>query len=97
MTFYLQGNAIQANIDLNDAQKYEAIEQGLAYRVTGFGCQNTESWDRTLDSKYTLLFGRFTSLTVIADEDFPQHYFKFAPYNEVCRRADAKGSILTGI
>ncbi|PWA90990.1 helitron helicase-like domain-containing protein [Artemisia annua] len=90
-----QGNAIQANIDLKDAQKYEAIEQGLAYRINGFGCQNTESWEQTLDSKYTLLFGRFTSLTVISDDDFPEHYFKFALYNEVCHRAYAKGSILT--
>ena len=66
------------------------------YRIQGYGCKRTDNWQRTLDNKITLLFGRFTQAAPINDEGFPNHYFNFAAYNEVCRRADSREPILTG-
>ncbi|PWA59484.1 hypothetical protein CTI12_AA391240 [Artemisia annua] len=65
------------------------------YRIQGYGCKRTDNWQRTLDNRVTLLFGRYTQAAPIQDEGFPKHYFSFAAYNEVCHRADTLEPILT--
>ena len=77
--------------------KYNALELNSAYRIKGFGCQITEKWQQTLDSKFTLLFGRLTNLSHVPADNFPEHYFRFAAYNEVTGRADTNQFLLTGI
>ncbi|PWA81028.1 F-box domain-containing protein [Artemisia annua] len=71
------------------------LQLNSCYHIRGFGCKNTESWQRTLENNVTLLFGPYTQVTPLHDEGFPDHYFKFAAYNELGPRADARDSILT--
>ncbi|PWA64050.1 nucleic acid-binding, OB-fold protein [Artemisia annua] len=80
-----EGQAVQANIELKDVEKYNSIELNATYRIQRFGCQPPEKWQQTVDAKYTLLFGKFTNLVPIPVEGFPEHYFQ----------ADMKQSLLT--
>ena len=94
----MQGGAIQANGQLTDMRQLDTrLQLDMCYRIQGYGCKRTDNWQRTLDNKITLLFGRFTQAAPIQDDGFPSHYFNFAPYNEVCRRADTREPILTGV
>ncbi|PWA73350.1 DNA binding protein [Artemisia annua] len=91
-----QGGAIQANGQLPDMRQLDTrLQVDGCYRIQGYGCKRTDNWQRTLDNKVTLLFGRYTQAAPIQDEGFPKHYFNFAAYNEVCQRADTREPILT--
>ncbi|PWA35435.1 nucleic acid-binding, OB-fold protein [Artemisia annua] len=91
-----KGGAIQANGQLPDMRQLDSrLQLDACYRIQGYGCKRTDNWQRTLDNKITLLFGRFTQAAPIQDEGFPKHYFNFAAYNEVCHRADTREPILT--
>ncbi|GJV28335.1 DNA helicase [Tanacetum coccineum] len=92
-----EGNAIQANMDLKDTDYFnELLQLNNAYRISRFMCTGTKIWDRTLPSKTTLLFGRYTSIVLISNADFLEHYFNFVAYNEVDQRADMNGAPLIG-
>ncbi|PWA53954.1 nucleic acid-binding, OB-fold protein [Artemisia annua] len=91
-----KGGVIQASGQLPDMRQLDTkLQLDACYRIQGYGCKRTDNWQRTLDNKITLLFGRFTQAAPIQDEGFPEHYFNFTPYNEVCRRADTREPILT--
>ncbi|PWA64422.1 nucleic acid-binding, OB-fold protein [Artemisia annua] len=91
-----KANAIQANVDVKDMRQFDAALQiNSCYRISRFGCKNTETWQRTLTNDTTLLFGRYTSVVPIQDTGFPNHYFNFAAYNELATRIEARDSILT--
>lgn len=79
-----QGDAIEANIELRDVQKYDSLQLNTAYQSRGFGCQRTDKWQQTVDNKLTLLIVRCTIFT------------KFAAYNELERRAETKDTMLAG-
>ncbi|PWA52812.1 nucleic acid-binding, OB-fold protein [Artemisia annua] len=84
-----KGGAIQATGQLPDMRKLDTrLQLDGCYRIQGYRCKRTDNWQRTLDNKVTLLFGRYTQAAPIQDEGFPKHYFNFAVYNEVCHRAD---------
>ncbi|GKB29302.1 DNA helicase, partial [Tanacetum coccineum] len=92
-----QGNAIQANMNLNDINQFdELLQLNNAYRISRFRCMKTKSWDRTLPNNTTLLFGKYTSIIPISNADFPEHHFNFIAYNEVAKRATVSGAPLTG-
>ncbi|PWA68283.1 nucleic acid-binding, OB-fold protein [Artemisia annua] len=91
-----QGGAIQASGQLPDMRQLDTrLQLDGCYRIQGYGCKRTDNWQRTLDNKVTLLFERYTQVAPIQDEGFQKHYFSFAAYNEVCRRADTREPILT--
>ena len=93
----MQGGAIQANVQLWDMRLFETkLQEDTCYRFEAYGCKKTDRWQRTLENDITLLFGKYTHTTEIADTGFPKHYFNFAAYNEVAQRADTRDSILTG-
>nr|GEZ27334.1 hypothetical protein [Tanacetum cinerariifolium] len=54
-----------------------------------------DSWERTLPTEISLIFGRYLQAKEIAVTNFPKHYFNFAAYNELSDRLAAKNSILT--
>ena len=98
MRIVTQGGAIQANVQLWDIRQFETkLEINRCYRIEAYGCKKTDKWQRTLENDVTLLFGKYTRATEIADTGFPNHYFSFAAYNQVGQRADARDSILTCI
>nr|GFB02834.1 hypothetical protein [Tanacetum cinerariifolium] len=91
-----QGTPVQANIVLRDAEYFDQLLQlKKAYRFTGFSCEPTDSWERTLPTKITLIFGKYLQAEEIATTDFLEHYFNFAAYNELSDRLAVKNSILT--
>ncbi|PWA35704.1 nucleic acid-binding, OB-fold protein [Artemisia annua] len=91
-----KGGAIQAMGQLPDMRQLDTrLQLDGCYRIQGYGCKRTDNWQRTLDNRVTLLFGRYTQAAPIQDEGFPKHYFSFAAYNEVCHRADTREPILT--
>ena len=93
----MQGGAIQANVQLWDIRQFDAkLHENCCYRFEAYGCKKIDRWQRTLENDITLLFGKYTHATEIADIGFPKHYFKFAAYNQIGQRADARDSILTG-
>ncbi|PWA76610.1 nucleic acid-binding, OB-fold protein [Artemisia annua] len=93
---FMQGNAIQANVDVRYMRQFDTtLQLSSCYRISRFGCKNTETWQRTLANDTTLLFGRYTSVVPIQDTGFPNHYFRFATYNELATRIEARDSILT--
>nr|GEX69255.1 hypothetical protein [Tanacetum cinerariifolium] len=91
-----QGTPMQANIGLRDAEYFDQLLQlKKAYLFTGFSCEPTDSWERTLPTEITLIFGRYLQAKEIATTDFPEYYFKFAAYNELSDQLAAKNPILT--
>ncbi|GJT13486.1 hypothetical protein Tco_0860528 [Tanacetum coccineum] len=42
-----------------------------AYRISGFNCEQTGLWERTLNNPTSLIFGRFIQLKEVPAEDFP--------------------------
>ncbi|GKC92895.1 hypothetical protein Tco_1158337, partial [Tanacetum coccineum] len=44
-----------------------------------------------------LNFGKYTSIQLIPNDDFHEHYFNFIAYNEVQSKADVNGATLTDI
>ncbi|GJV80955.1 hypothetical protein Tco_1516825 [Tanacetum coccineum] len=57
--------------------------------------KQTGLWERTLENPTSLIFGKFIDLQEIPSENFPEHYFNFASYNELLARADMQNAILT--
>lgn len=90
-----KGDAIQANIDHKYVQKYNELQLNSVYWIQGFGSYRTKKWQQTLDNNLTLFFGKFTKLSVIPDEGFLEHYFRFVAYNELGRKAHTRDSMLT--
>ncbi|GJZ77076.1 hypothetical protein Tco_0641748 [Tanacetum coccineum] len=91
-----EGNAIQANMDLKDTDYFDQLLLlNNAYRISRFWCTETKKWQRALDNKTTLNFGRYTSIEPIANDPFPEHYLKFIAYNEVQAKADMSDAPLT--
>ncbi|GKB30292.1 DNA helicase [Tanacetum coccineum] len=91
-----QGTPIQANMDVKDTAYFDQLLQlHKAYRISGFSCEQTGLWERTLDNPTSLTFGKYIHLEEIPAEDFPEHYFNFASYNELAAKADLKNAILT--
>ncbi|GJY46764.1 nucleic acid-binding, OB-fold protein, partial [Tanacetum coccineum] len=93
-----QGTAIQANMDAQDTEHFDRVlELGSAYRITGFSCEHTGLWERTLENPISLAFGKFISVQEIPNTNFPEHYFNFASYNELPARLHLKNTLLTGV
>ncbi|GJY17792.1 nucleic acid-binding, OB-fold protein [Tanacetum coccineum] len=91
-----KGTPIQANMDVKDTAYFDSLLQlHKAYRISGFSCEQTGLWERTLDNPTSLIFGKFIHLEEVPAEDFPEHYFNFASYNELAARADVRNAILT--
>ncbi|GKD98510.1 nucleic acid-binding, OB-fold protein [Tanacetum coccineum] len=91
-----QGTAIQANMDAKDIKYFDQLlELGSAYRITGFSCEHTSIWERTLENPISLAFGKFISVQEIPNANFPEHYFNFASYNELPARLHLKNVVLT--
>ncbi|GJZ43803.1 DNA helicase [Tanacetum coccineum] len=92
-----QGTPIQANMDAKDTYYFDQLLQlHNAYRITGFSCEQTCPWERTLDNLVPLTFGKFITLQQIPNADFPEHYFNFAAYNELPPKVNAKNPVLAG-
>nr|GEV70754.1 DNA helicase [Tanacetum cinerariifolium] len=88
-----KGTPVQANMGLRDAEYFDQLLQlKKAYRFTGFSCEPTDSWERTLPIEITLIFGRYLQVEEIATTNFLEHYFNFAAYNELSYRLAAKKS-----
>ncbi|GJX61955.1 hypothetical protein Tco_0294855, partial [Tanacetum coccineum] len=52
-----QGTPIQANMDVKDADYFDQLLQHRkAYRISGFSCEQTGLWERTLDNPTSLIF-----------------------------------------
>nr|GEV38633.1 DNA helicase [Tanacetum cinerariifolium] len=55
-----QGTPIQANMGLLDVEYFDQLLQlQKAYQFTGFSCEPTDKWERTLPTETSLIFGRF--------------------------------------
>ncbi|GJT16438.1 DNA helicase [Tanacetum coccineum] len=92
------GTPIQANMSLRDAEYFDQLlKLQKAYRFSGFSCEPTDNWERTLPTQITLIFGRFLQVEEIPNSDFPEHYFNFAAYNELPDRLSARNPILTDL
>nr|GEW77692.1 DNA helicase [Tanacetum cinerariifolium] len=63
--------------------------------ISRFSCDKTSPWERTLENNTSLIFGKYIELHNIPNDDFPEHYFDFASYNELVRRANVKSAVLT--
>ncbi|GJZ17940.1 DNA helicase [Tanacetum coccineum] len=91
-----EGYPIQANMSLRDAEYFDQLLQlRKAYRFSGFSCEPTDKWERTLPTETSLIFGRFLQVEEIPATEFPEHYFNFAAYNELQDRLTARNPILT--
>ncbi|GJX74685.1 retrotransposon protein, putative, ty1-copia subclass [Tanacetum coccineum] len=90
-----EGNAIQVNMDLKGTQYLDRLQLHNAYRISRFSCTDKKNWQRTLDNKTTLIFGKYTSIEQNPNDAFPEHYFKLIAYNEVVSTADLKDAPLT--
>ncbi|GKB81813.1 hypothetical protein Tco_0948708, partial [Tanacetum coccineum] len=84
----------QANMNVKDAEYFnQLLPLHRAYKISGFSCEQTGLWERTLDNPTSLIFGKFINLEEIPSHDFPEHYFNFASYNELLARADVEREI----
>ncbi|GJX87999.1 hypothetical protein Tco_0340013, partial [Tanacetum coccineum] len=82
------GYAIQANMDLQDADYFNrCLKRNNAYIISSFRCQETKKWKQTIDNHTTLIFEKYTQFNRIPTTGFTEHYLKFAAYNELGRRA----------
>ncbi|GJX72790.1 nucleic acid-binding, OB-fold protein [Tanacetum coccineum] len=81
---YIEGNAIQANMDAKDISYLNSLLQyGSAYRILNFLCMCTSIYQQTLDTQTTLRFGRLTKFDNIPAEGFQSHYSNFVAYNQL--------------
>ncbi|GJY08663.1 nucleic acid-binding, OB-fold protein, partial [Tanacetum coccineum] len=91
-----QGTPIQANMDAQDTNYFDHLLQlHSAYRITGFSCEQTASWERTLDNPTSLTFGKFITVQEIPNDNFPEHYFNFISYNELPTKLNVRNPVLT--
>ncbi|GJS66167.1 DNA helicase [Tanacetum coccineum] len=89
-----QGNDVQANMNLKESDRFNQLLELNAYRISRFVCIETKDWQRTVDNRTTLLFGKYTNFQPIPADSFPDHYFNFVAYNEVEDRADVHNAPL---
>ncbi|GJR68172.1 DNA helicase [Tanacetum coccineum] len=73
----------------------ELLQLGATYRISGFSCEKTPSWEQTLQNDTSLIFGKYLQAHNIANDNFPQHYFDFATYNELADSANVRDAVLT--
>ncbi|GKA41560.1 nucleic acid-binding, OB-fold protein [Tanacetum coccineum] len=91
-----QGTQIQANMDVQDTQYFDQLLQlGRTYRISGFSCEKTPAWERTLQNETSFIFGRYLQAQNIPNDNFPLHYFNFAAYNELAGRENVRDTVLT--
>nr|GEX43145.1 DNA helicase [Tanacetum cinerariifolium] len=91
-----KGTPIQANMDSKDTEYFDQLLQlHITYRITGFSCEQTLPWERTLDNPTSLTFGKCISVQEIPNTDFPEHYFNFVAYNELPSKVNIKNPLLT--
>nr|GEV87136.1 nucleic acid-binding, OB-fold protein [Tanacetum cinerariifolium] len=84
-------------MNAKDTEYFDQLLQlHSAYRITGFSCEQTVPWERTLDNPTSLTFGKFMSLQEIPNVDFPEHYFNCAAYNELPAKVNVQNPVLTG-
>ncbi|GKA58994.1 hypothetical protein Tco_0758307 [Tanacetum coccineum] len=87
---------IQANMRFEDTDYFDQLLQlHTAYKISGFNCERTSPLERTLQNDTSLIFGKYIHLHPVPNIDFPEHYFNFAAYNELARRANVKNAVLT--
>ncbi|GJZ53253.1 DNA helicase [Tanacetum coccineum] len=49
----LKGHAIQANMDVKNTDYFDhLLRLHKAYRISDFGCEETDTWEKTLDNKW---------------------------------------------
>ncbi|GJX91652.1 DNA helicase [Tanacetum coccineum] len=59
-------------MDVKDTAYFDSLLQlHKAYRISGFRCEQTGLWERTLDNPTSLIFGKFIHLEEVPTEDFP--------------------------
>ncbi|GJZ29210.1 DNA helicase [Tanacetum coccineum] len=68
---------------------------GATYIISGFSCQKTPTWERTLQNDTSLICGRYLQVHNIPNDNFPHHYFDFVAYNELAGRANVRDAVLT--
>ncbi|PWA34574.1 nucleic acid-binding, OB-fold protein [Artemisia annua] len=91
-----RGSAIQANADLKEKARFDHdLQINCVYKIEGFGFERPDSWGKTLDNDITLCFGKYTQANLLQDQNFPNHYFNFAAFNELNARLEKKNPILT--
>ncbi|GKD09180.1 hypothetical protein Tco_1188865 [Tanacetum coccineum] len=83
-------------MDAEDTEYFdELLRLGKTYRISGFSCQKTPTWEQTPTNKSSLIFGKYLQVHSIPNDNFPLHYFNFAAYNELAGRANVKSVVLT--
>ena len=93
----MQGGAIQANVNLRENPKFDALLQmNKTYVITGFGFQPAKSWMQVIPHSLSLVFGTYTDIKSIPDVGFPEDYFNFTYYRDLYSKVDEKEGLLTG-
>ncbi|GJZ16355.1 hypothetical protein Tco_0552032 [Tanacetum coccineum] len=78
-------------MDVVDTQYFDQLLQlGATYKILGFGCEKTPSWEQKLQNDTSLIFGRYLQAHNIPNDNFPYHYFDFPAYNELEERANVR-------
>ncbi|GKA43426.1 nucleic acid-binding, OB-fold protein [Tanacetum coccineum] len=87
-----------------EAALHSLLQEGAAYKISGFICIATSNFQQTLDTETTLRFRKYTKFDTIPSDVFPKHYFKFVSYNQLDSKmhrkeikAPQKQPSLTGI
>lgn len=94
----MQGGAIQANVNLREKSKFDALLQiNKTYRITGFGFQPAKTWMQVMPHSLSLAFGTYTDIKDTPDAGFPNHYFNFSHYRDLYSKVDVKEGLLTGM
>ncbi|GKB13505.1 hypothetical protein Tco_0847428 [Tanacetum coccineum] len=73
----------------------EVIVHHKVYRISGFSCEETNPWEKTLNNDTSLIFEKFIHTQEVSNLGFPEHYFDFGAYNELAPRANSKTAVLT--
>ena len=93
----MQGGAIQANVNLRDKAKFDAVLQmSKTYKITGFSFQPAKTCMQGVPHSLSLVFGTHTDIKDIPDTGFPDHYFNFSYYRDLYSKVDVKEGLLTG-
>ena len=93
----MQGGAIQANVNLREKPKFDALLQmSKTYKITGFGFQPAKTWMQAVPHSLSLVFGTYTDIKDIPDTGFLDHYFNFSYYRDLYSKVDVKEGLLTG-
>lgn len=94
----MQGDAIHANINLREKNKFDALLQmDKTYKITGFGFQPAKPYMQVVPHSLSLVFGTYTDVKDIPDTGFPKHYFNFSTHRDLYSKIDVKEGLLTGM